>query len=251
MNTFTYKTYIDVIHTLRLNTILQLAEESNNYQLSIPHSHNKQKRIIKNILKNNEEMANFLNQFLNLNTFIKPNELLLYKNENIRKKYINKETPLVYYLKKNNILFLVEHQSTINRNISYKMLNYCINIMQEYIQDNKSGKNVSYPIIIPILIYTGNKKWKTHNVSKEKQVSDYVFENYKINFKYNILDISKFSTQALFNRKSLFSYSILLDKSQSKQELISTFDKIINQIDRDDYSEKLSNILSYLLSNSQ
>ncbi len=42
----------------------------------------------------------------------------------------------------------------------YRILNYCIDIIQEWKKSNKINQNTRYPIIVPIIIYTGNEKWK-------------------------------------------------------------------------------------------
>ena len=59
MNVFTYKDYIKCIHTLRLNAIFKLAEESSKYRLDIENTEDK--KVIKNILKDKNEMAIFIN----------------------------------------------------------------------------------------------------------------------------------------------------------------------------------------------
>lgn len=74
----------------------------------------------------------------------------------------------------------------------YRILNYCIDIIQEWKKSKKINQNTRYPIIVPIIIYTGNENGKYQNF-KEKQISDYVFENYKIDLEYNLIEINKLS----------------------------------------------------------
>ena len=64
MKTFTYKQYIKCIHTLRLNAVLQLAEKSAEYKVNKNSNYLKDK-LINIIFKNKEEIAKFINNFLN------------------------------------------------------------------------------------------------------------------------------------------------------------------------------------------
>ena len=110
------------------------------------------------MLKNKKEMANFLNDFLEPRDKIKENDLircLNYKN----KKYRYKSPELIYYLKSQNLIFIIEEENTIDNSIRYRMLNYCIDFMQEYISKFKYEEENRYPIIIPILIYGGQVKF--------------------------------------------------------------------------------------------
>ena len=95
----------------------------------------------------------------------------------------------------------------------YRILNYCIDIIQEWKKSKKINQNTRYPIIVPIIIYTGNEKWKIPKNFKEKQISDYVFENYKIDLEYNLIEINKLSKSFLLQKQSLFGYGMIIEKS--------------------------------------
>ena len=131
MKRFTYFQYVKIIHALRLNAALQLAEESTPYQLERKQQEKVHDKMVKNILKDKKEMANFLNQFVMQNEEIKSEDLVCYTNSYITKRYKAKEADLVYRIKEQEIFFLVEHQSTIDGNMHFRMLNYCIDLMQE------------------------------------------------------------------------------------------------------------------------
>ena len=105
-------------------------------------------------------MAQFINGFLEPNEKIESKNLVKYTNSYINKKFKVKEADLVYKLKNKEIFFLVEHQSSIDNSMPYRILNYCIDIMQEWSRTRKIKRETKYPIIVPIIIYTGNEKWK-------------------------------------------------------------------------------------------
>lgn len=102
---------------------------------------------------------------------------------------------------------------------------------------------------MPIIIYTGNQKWKLPKNFKEKQISNYVFERYKIDLEYNLIDINKISKQVLLEKDTMFGYIMFIEKSQSKDELIENLKIIIKSTRNKEKLDELANIISYLLDN--
>ena len=97
MKIFTYNQYIKYIHKVRLNAVLQLAEEGEQYNIEkTNHRHDK---LMKNILKDKKEVAMLINNFLEPKEEIKQEQLIRYTNSYITKKYKAKEADLVYRLK--------------------------------------------------------------------------------------------------------------------------------------------------------
>jgi len=249
LKVFTYKQYIDCIHTLRLNAVLQLAEEGTQYNLNKKENKYSHDKLFKNILKDKKEAEIFINQFLEPRVEIKAEDLVRYTNSYITKKYKSKEADLVYKLKNQEIFFLIEHQSTIDNRMPYRILNYCIDIMQEWCRNRKIKKNTAYPIIVPIVIYTGNEKWKLPKNFREKQISNYVFERYKIDLEYNLIDINKISKEVLLEKQTMFGYIMFIEKSQTKEELIENLEVIIKSTKNKEKLEEIASIISYLLDN--
>lgn len=250
MKTFTYYDYIKCIHTLRLNAVLQLAEESAEYKVKQKKNKDRHDKLVKSILKDEKEMAKFINDFLEPNEKVESQNLIKYTNRYITKKYNKKEADLVYELKNKEIFFLVEHQSTIDHNMPYRMLNYCIDIMQEWSKSKKIKKETKYPIIVPIIIYTGSEKWKMSKNFKEKQIGDYVYENYKISLEYNLIEISKLSTKFLLEKRSMFGYGMIIEKARNRQELKENLDIIIKNTKEREQLKKLKEIILYLMEDS-
>lgn len=250
MKIFTYKDYIKCIHTLRLNAVLQLAEEGTKYSIQQNTTKNRHDKLVKNILKDEKEMSKFINDFLEPSKIVERNNLVKYTNSYITKKYKTKEADLVYKLKNKEIFFLVEHQSTIDNTMPYRILNYCIDIMQEWSKTNKIGRETRYPIVVPIIIYTGDKKWKIPRNFKEKQIGDYVFENYKIGLEYNLIEINKMSTKFLLEKRSMFGYGMIIEKSKDKLELKNNLEIIVRNMKNKKQLEEIRNIILYLLNDS-
>lgn len=248
MKIFTYGEYIKCIHTFRLNAVMQLAEESVNYNINQQEEKCLHNRVVKNILQDKKEVTKFINQFLEPREEIKE-ELTRYTNSFITKKYKSKGADLIYKLKNQEVFFLIEHQCAIDNNMPYRMLNYCLDIMQEWSKNKKMRKNTSYPIIVPTVIYTGNKKWKFPKNFKEKQIGAYVLERYKIDLEYNFVDVNKFSNQYLLEKNTMFAYMMFLEKAQNKEELIKNLDIVIKSIKDKEKIKQIANIISDLSDN--
>ena len=197
MKIFTYKNYIECIHKLRLNAVLRVAEEGETYNLEVKtQEKNKDKKhdkLVKTILKNPEEMAKIINEFLEPSVEVKGENLVKYTNSYITQKYKSKEADIVYKLKNEEVFFLVEHQSTIDKKMPYRILNYCVDIMQEWVKSKKLKRQTKYPIVVPIIIYTGIEKWKIPKNFKDVQISNQVFGDFKIDLYYNLIEINKLS----------------------------------------------------------
>jgi len=250
---FTYNDYIKCIHTLRLDAVFKLAEESTEYILEnedTKEEKNKHDKLAKIILKNEKEMAQFINKFLEPNKMIKSNDLIKCVNNYTNKRYKSKEADLIYKLRSDEVFFVVENQTKIDYSMPYKMLNYCIDIIKEWSKNKRNDFNILYPIVVPIIIYTGDVKWRMPRKLEEKQVGNYVLENYKIDFKYNLIDVNKLNTRYLLQQKSMFGYGMMIEKSKNNEELRKNINLIIDDIKNKEQLEKFRDIITYLFNGS-
>ncbi len=251
MKVFSYKDYIRCIHTLRLNAVLQLAEESTEYKLdSKDEENNKHDKLAKTILKDKKEMAKFINQFLEPIRKVESRDLEKYTNSYIIKKYKNKEEDLFFKLKSDEIFFLVKHQSSIDYTMPYRILNYCIDIMQECSRNKKIDNYTRYPIIVPIVIYTGQEKWRMPKKLKEKQIGNYVLENYKIDLEYNFISINKLSIKYLLQKRTMFGYGMIIEKAKNMEELTNNLELVIENAKTKKQLDQIEDIIIYLFDNS-
>ena len=108
----------------------------------------------------------------------------------------------------------------------YRILEYEIEIMKSAI-DIKKVKNKEYklPLVIPIVLYTGKKKWDAKRYLEESQEK---LDGVKIKAgNYNLVDINDFTKEELLQEKTLISKMMLLEKSESTEESIEMLEKII------------------------
>lgn len=251
LKTFTYSQYIKCIHTFRLNAVMQLAEETTEYKLEDSQEKYLQGELLKYILQSKKEVARLINQFVEPREKIKGEDLVSYtSNSYLTKKYRAKEVDLIYKLKNKEIFYLLECQSKIDNKIDYRMLNYCLDIMREWTQNKKTKKITSYPIVVPILIYTGRQKWKTTKELQERPWENYSLIRYKMNLEYNFVDMNKFSKQMLLNKSNILSYAMLLEKSKGDQELTQDLENIIALTEDKKKLMELFSMIRYVLSST-
>ena len=234
MKVFTYSQYIKNIHKVRLN--YSINEEGEEYKIK---SNNTRDKIIKEILKDKEEVAKMINDFFSIK--IKEEELIEYKNKWINKKCKVKEIQLIYKLKNKNMFFIIKCENNVENEILYKILKICINIICQLKQKKKTIKNI---IIIPIVIYIGDKKWIYKKSTTNELESRYVLKENKIDLEYNLIDINKIQKRYLIEKSSMFSYLLLIEKTKDKKENSINFKNLIKKTEE---IKKLNQIAKYIL----
>lgn len=239
MNVFTYKDYIKCIHTLRLNAAFKLAEESSKYKL--PKDNVEDKKIIKKIMQDKNEMANFINEFLESREKIENKNLIRFDSKYISTRHKVDDDKLIYKLKNKDTIFIVDEVYEFDNIVLYEILNYCISIMQEWNITNKIRGESKYPVIVPIIIYAGTKKINNKSIQNKKQIGDYIFNNYNINLNYNLIDINKTSIEFLLKCNNLVAFGMILEKSKDKIELQNNLIKISEKNDK-----KFKKLVNYL-----
>ena len=129
-------------------------------------------KIFKTVLSNREEMSKLLKRYVGLEE-IESKQLEICKNEFITQNYKTRNADIIYKDKEKEIYYLIEHQSTIDKRMPERILTYCVEIIRESQRKEKRETNA---IVVPIVIYTGERKWTvktefsdTQNVEKKVQ----------------------------------------------------------------------------------
>ena len=231
MEVFTYEDYIKSIHTLRLNNVFQLAEEGESY--SFDDDEDKEQickianKLMEKVLKNEREISIIINNHIQFNEKIKAKDLERYEEKSITKKKIDRKN-IVYKIRNKNIFFLFRQTDEIDNSILFEVLNYCVNIIYSWNATLKAKTEIEYPIVIPTLIYTGDDEVEIDDNFSKMQISDYIFENYEIEFKYNLIEKNKLDMENLIKENTLFSYVIALGKTNNSKDFKMVLTKILN-----------------------
>ena len=178
-----------------------------------------------------EEAIALINQAIKIK--LKAEEIEKYTSSFVSKIFQNREADTVYKYKNKNIFFLIEHQTKIDYSMPYRILEYEIEIMKSAI-DIRKVKNKEYklPLVIPIVLYTGKKKWNAKRYLEESQET---LDSVEIKAgNYNLVDINDFTKEELLQEKTLISKMMLLEKSESTEESIEMLEKIIPNTNKEE-----------------
>ncbi|OKZ75080.1 MAG: hypothetical protein BHW00_03055 [Clostridium sp. 26_22] len=217
--------------------ISQLSDQKESYNIT-----NKHDKIFRTILDKKEEAVTLINQAIK--TKLKAEEIEKYTSSFVNKIFENREADIVYKYKNKNIFFLIEHQTKIDYSMPYRILEYEIEIMKSAI-DIRKVKNKEYklPLVIPIVLYTGKKKWDAKRYLEESQET---LDGVKIKAgNYNLVDINDYTKEELLQEKTLISKMMLLEKSESTEESIEMLEKIIPNTNKEE-KELLKRVISIL-----
>ena len=223
-----------------------LCEETKKYNYNetktIDKPHDK---LIKTILSSEEEVSKVIKKYLNIE--IREDNLEKYTSSYISKDYEALESDIVYKMKTKKIYFLIEHQSKIDRSMPYRISQYIAAIMKEAVKKDKTFEDgYLYPRVIPIVIYTGNKKWNVATSLSEVQEK---LEGYEqIDNSYKLIDANNYTEEELINDETIISKAMLVERSKTKEEIEKAINKIILKITKENEIESIYNFLNYIWS---
>ena len=101
--------------------------------------HNKHDTWARAILMHKKEASIFINLALRLKDKNKiiPEKLEPQDNRFITKSFYNKETDIIYKLKNKNAYILIEHQSTVDKHMAKRIIEYIVEIIRKDEKENK------------------------------------------------------------------------------------------------------------------
>ena len=243
MEVFTYNDYLkyrNIYFKLRNNT-MRLEDNNQEYQVDKEHD-----KIFKAIFDNKKEVAQFINKALKLENEIKEEQLEKYNSSYITRNFQSQEADIVYKIKEKNVFFLIEHQSTIDYSMPYRILIYQMEIMRSAIEVSKiKTKEYKIPTVIPIVLYTGKQKW---NAAQTLRDSQEIWEEGISTepSKFNLVDINYLNKEELLEDDSFFSKVLLLEKANNSKEIIEALEKIMPKI-KPEQKDLIKRIISLIL----
>ena len=253
MFVFTYEHYYMYRHSV-LNSYISVKEDNEPYNYSsmnengiintyhsIKDIHDK---LYRDFFNDSFEFSLFLRHFLNIN--IEPNSLEKYNSAFITEDYKNRRSDIVYKVKNEPIYIFLEHQSSVDYSMSYRIWEYYNLILRDTVDLNKvKNKDYKLPAIIPILLYTGNSKWDFEPDLKSKQY-DNPFKKDILDFKYYFVNIFVYSIEELLNINSMVSYLIATDKCKSRNELLDVLEKLSNIANDSNRKNSIRRLIIYI-----
>lgn len=114
-----------------------------------------------------------------------------------------------------------------------RILKYEILIIESAIDKRRFGqKEYKLPIVYPIVLYTGNKKWNVNNYIGNIQES--LEEIEKMEFpKYNVIDVNTYNEEELLKSESFYTKAMLIEKAKTIEEMVDYIEKITDIMNND------------------
>ena len=199
-----------------------LKEDAEEYDKEI-HINKKHDKLFKEILSDKREAIKFINYYLNLN--LVEDEIEKYAKEFRIGKFNNLEADIVYKIKNKNAFILIEHQSSVDLKMAYRIRCYKNAIIEESVDKKKlREKNYRIPKVRAIVLYTGRREWQNLLISDiEEKIEEYIEpEN-----EYTPVDSNKFSREELLEDTLMTSKTMLIEKSKNTEELYQNIEDVI------------------------
>ena len=240
---FTIKEYVlyKKQYILRNKGLNDISEEYHY----INNSHDK---IFRKALEDKNNAIKIINRILKEDK-VSMDEIEKYNSSYISSKLANSEADIVYKIINQDMFFLIEHQTKIDYSMPYRILKYELEIIESVLIDkNYKNKKYKYPIVIPIVLYTGNKKWNAKLDLRKVQLKWKNYEGQEFS-RYNILDINDFNNEELLQEDSLISKIMIIEKSKTERELEENLEKIIDIMNKNEkiYTQKQKEFLMTIM----
>ena len=137
----------------------------------------------------------------------------------VSKRYENTESDLIYKVKLKNtekeayIYVLLEFQSSVDKFMVVRILNYITSLYIDMINASKKKNNKllkSLPPVFPIMLYNGDINWTSKVSISELIENNALLGDYGINFKYFKIIEKEYTKDFLIKTKNLVSNLFLL-----------------------------------------
>lgn len=209
---FSYNDFMDCTENGEIDKVKKVEENIEIYE--VKNKRESTNKIIK-ILKQKIELEEFLKEFF-YNLEEEDIENISYC-ENIKiEKNKNSKNNIICKIDNKEIYIFIKVIKEVDNNISYKMLESSLEIIKEWKTEEIESRR--YPIVIPIVIYIGQEDWKRNNKNRMDEKINYItFEEYKINFSYNMININDLKIEELEKMKSNVAKELLDIKNKYLQ----------------------------------
>ena len=248
-------TYVEYENTIEEETqdyylVKEDEEQYNPKSNSITNSEHD--KLFKKILENRGQTAKFLDMVLGSGKDITAKNLELYNKEFITDKFEKNETDIVYKVTNLNVYIIIEHQSTADRTMPYRVRKYKTALMDSAI-NKKEMKKASYklPRIIAIVLYTGKQKWENLKLEDMQEPLKWYKEDYD---EFILVDANNLKKEEILEGNLIITKVMLLEREENLEDVIKDIEIIMDKekIKQDiQYKELLKIFIEYTFINEK
>ena len=248
-------TYVEYENTIEEETqdyylIKEDEEQYNPKSNSITNSEHD--KLFKKILENREQTAKFLDMVLGSGKDITAKNLELYNKEFVTDKFEKNETDIVYKVTNLNVYIIIEHQSTADRTMPYRVRKYKTALMDSAINKKEMKKaNYKLPRIIAIVLYTGKQEWKNKKLEDMQEPLEWYKEDYD---EFILVDVNNLKKEEILEGNLIITKVMLLEREENLKNVIKDIEIIMDKekIKQDiQYKELLKVFIEYTFINEK
>jgi len=150
---------------------------------------------------------------------IRPKDLELIEKSFVSEELVRREADLVFKVNLKGrsayLYILMEFQSSPDKAIPVRMLNYIMMFYDSLMRRSKAGM---LPPVLPILIYNGRRNWNVP-LRLEEMIEDYLPKQFIPRFEYFPIIEKNYSDETLLEIKNLVSTIMLIENSRDEEKL--------------------------------
>ena len=249
MEVFTYEDYLKIEQNPKTKEFLKETNKSymETYEKLKSETDKKHDVIFKRILLNKKEVSKFIYKKFKIK--IKAEELELYNKEFIKRGGRLLSADVIYKLKNRKVFFLIEHQTKNYYHMSFRILNYEVEIMRTCSGSKKEEKEA---VVLAGVIHTGKDKWTAPRTIRELQEDIYgrgveIPGDLQTLGNYALEDVNYYTKEELLESDSLLDKGMYLEKTINTKEFIENIKKVYEKIKKEDY-EIMNEVIRIALS---
>lgn len=157
--------------------------------------------------------------------------------ENVSTKFISesykrRESDIIYKVKLIDekeiyIYIMIENQSTVDKFMPFRCLNYITGLYLELIKSK--GETVELPAIFPIVLYNGDEKWTHSNKTSDFITNNDILKNYGINFDVFLIKENSFKLDDLLEIGNIVSTLFITESYYNSELVFKEVQKILDK----------------------
>ena len=249
MKGFTHKDYLKIEQNPKAKKFLEEENKSyiEAYEKVKSEIDKKHDVIFKRILLNKKEVSKFIYKKFEIK--IKAEKLELYNKEFIKRGGRILSADVIYKLKNRKVFFLIEHQTKNYYHMSFRILNYEVEIMRTCSGSKKEEKEA---VVLAGVIHTGKDKWTAPRTIRELQEDIYgrgidIPGDLQTLGNYALEDVNDYTKEELLESDSLLDKGMYLEKTINTKEFLENIKKVYEKIKKEDY-EIMNEVIRIALS---
>ena len=218
-------------------------------QLKAAEREKKHDKIFKEIFQDKEELRQFLSKYIGVE--VESSNLEQCNTNFITPKYEYKNADIVYKEKNKEVYYLIEQQTKVDYDMPYRMLKYDVEIMDSVRRGKETNrKDYENPLVVLIVLYTGNQKWTAKRRLTDTQTKKQV-KGSKTEIEYILIDINEYSIEELLKEGTKVSIALILEKSKKSEQVMDNVQKLLDNKKQLEYLEKLAKYMYKDLDNEE